>query len=239
MKVWTKRKYFCWPKKPSSAIVLLIQQQVENVPFLVFLQKNANRARCSMSREFEWGPTLTDKQCKKKKKKKRNSMSDELRSCPFCGMSPVTPYKDDSLFSCPNCTCPVGAKYVTLEKWNTRPVEDTLRAELNDIKTELSILKACDVDKAIIGARELAMYYEMKNFRAELADKDEEINSLRADIANCEAELISKDEEIKALDELVEATQEFYWAVNHIAESEWADKRDNAEAKLAEIRKEK
>lgn len=74
-------------------------------------------------------------------------MSEELRAkpCPFCGVSPLLESgtqegfkKDECLISCDNGYCKdTIVKCVSVESWNTRPIEDQLRADLEKVRTEL------------------------------------------------------------------------------------------------------
>ena len=59
---------------------------------------------------------------------------DELKACPFCGSSNTTldyyeiscPQELGTIVVCNDC----GASAKSIVDWNTRPIEDTLRAEL-------------------------------------------------------------------------------------------------------------
>ena len=67
-------------------------------------------------------------------------MSDELRECPFCGSTPkylYNPAHDVHCIWCANKMCGVRpdvdsyvSKEQAVENWNTRPIEDALRAEV-------------------------------------------------------------------------------------------------------------
>lgn len=74
-------------------------------------------------------------------------MSEELKLCPFCG-SAETPvciqYKDDQFaVSCEPCGFG-GPDHpqedIAIELWNTRPVEDSLRAEVERLRKALEAL---------------------------------------------------------------------------------------------------
>lgn len=64
-------------------------------------------------------------------------MTDEqLERCPFCGSLACTP-DDEGFTDCSNGECPGANAIATTEEWNTRPLEDELRAELTEMFDEL------------------------------------------------------------------------------------------------------
>lgn len=79
-------------------------------------------------------------------------MSEELKACPFCGIKPelaslVTPVR--YFYLCPNCG--VGNELQGFDRdearrfWNTRPIEDELRAEIDRLQAELKVTQErCD-----------------------------------------------------------------------------------------------
>ena len=64
-------------------------------------------------------------------------MNEELRPCPFCGEMPIT---ENNFAACANKSCPTYDNYwtnpqiLTIEHWNTRPIEDALRARIVRLK---------------------------------------------------------------------------------------------------------
>jgi IS5 family transposase len=62
-------------------------------------------------------------------------MNDELKPCPFCGSSDVKEYTDKSIH-CRQCGAESGVD------WNTRPLEDSLRAQLAEKDAELDAADA-------------------------------------------------------------------------------------------------
>ena len=91
-------------------------------------------------------------------------MNEEPRACPFCGKPPQgnnwhtygkNP-KDEMRYFCATVGCPNALKKaVTLDEWNTRPIEDGLRAELAASQAEVERLRDglawhhCDTHGAI------------------------------------------------------------------------------------------
>ena len=60
----------------------------------------------------------------------------ELKSCPFCGSKPVPTYANKNRFCCPTNHCPNAYYPFTVEQWNTRPIEDTIRASCAEWKAD-------------------------------------------------------------------------------------------------------
>ena len=65
-------------------------------------------------------------------------MSEELRPCPFCGTLPQANTWtlhgiSETRYFCPNPECPHSVRTVTLEQWNTRPIEDALQARIVEL----------------------------------------------------------------------------------------------------------
>lgn len=99
----------------------------------------------------------------------------QLRPCPFCGTDSSDGFKaSDShqrYIGC--CACSLGCvkdTQVNRETWNTRPLEDALRTELEQVKTERDV--ATEVVENIQG--KVAMYagkYEMEKKAREKAEK--------------------------------------------------------------------
>lgn len=73
-------------------------------------------------------------------------MSDELKpkSCPWCGsktimLSPYTEVITKHTFAkCENCDI----RWMLIGQWNTRPIEDKLRAELAEARRRIEELEA-------------------------------------------------------------------------------------------------
>jgi hypothetical protein len=71
-------------------------------------------------------------------------MTDELRSCPFCGSTSLPHiykvrnlgYDHPGFVKCSNCVDGVSAA-----TWNTRPIEDVLRAKIAELEAEVAKLK--------------------------------------------------------------------------------------------------
>lgn len=71
---------------------------------------------------------------------------DELKACPFCGSSNTTldyyeiscPQELGTIVVCNDC----GASAKSIDDWNTRPIEDELRAEIERLKVRIEELEA-------------------------------------------------------------------------------------------------
>jgi len=67
----------------------------------------------------------------------------ELKPCPFCGKDSTEIYRDDSGWwyaLCGNCQhegTPDLGKSGAREAWNTRPIEDAMRAEIERLRAKL------------------------------------------------------------------------------------------------------
>ena len=60
-------------------------------------------------------------------------MSEELKGCPFCGKAPIV---GNESCRCGTLCCPLCDKHVRLAIWQTRPVEDGLRAEIEKLESD-------------------------------------------------------------------------------------------------------
>ena len=64
-------------------------------------------------------------------------MSEELRPCPFCGGTKICTEKGINLNYCDNCSAESN-----VEHWNTRPIEDELRARIAELEADNDQLTA-------------------------------------------------------------------------------------------------
>lgn len=75
-------------------------------------------------------------------------MSEELRECPFCGgthsINVINFITGDSFRKCDICGAEAPETKTpeeAAEKWNTRPAEDALKAEVERLKAEIKRIK--------------------------------------------------------------------------------------------------
>ena len=76
-------------------------------------------------------------------------MSDELKRCPFCGSEAMILYDGldkECCVSCRNNDCEFCGdagddEQAVIDKWNTRPLEDALEAEIARLKRLVSAAK--------------------------------------------------------------------------------------------------
>jgi hypothetical protein len=61
---------------------------------------------------------------------------DELKACPFCNKSPIELHgKWTGFVECITDGCPIILRKMTIEQWQSRPIEDALTAENERLKT--------------------------------------------------------------------------------------------------------
>lgn len=67
-------------------------------------------------------------------------MSEKLKPCPFCGKMPEVEPNGDCY--CDYYICPMAPDSYMPKDWNTRPIEDELRAEIERLKVRIEELEA-------------------------------------------------------------------------------------------------
>ena len=94
-------------------------------------------------------------------------MNEELRPCPFCGEMPIT---ENNFAACANKSCPTYDNYwtnpqiLTIEHWNTRPIEDELQKRIADLSQALGLITTLkptmvmDADHPLDMAKEIVEY---------------------------------------------------------------------------------
>lgn len=61
----------------------------------------------------------------------------ELKPCPFCGELPEVIKEEYQECQCVTPGCPMYVYVCKFERWNTRPIEDALRAEVKRLRAEI------------------------------------------------------------------------------------------------------
>ena len=78
-------------------------------------------------------------------------MSEELKPCPFCGCNIYPEVRGMELWDidCDSCgyTISAGSPNGRLKKWNTRPIEDALRTENEQLKAEIDTYKKLERER--------------------------------------------------------------------------------------------
>ena len=57
----------------------------------------------------------------------------ELKPCPFCGAMPMG---EDDRYMCSTLGCVMQEDTISAKDWNTRPIEDALRARIAELEAE-------------------------------------------------------------------------------------------------------
>ena len=82
-------------------------------------------------------------------------MSEELRPCPFCGTLPqantwIFRGISETRYFCPNQECPLSVRTVTLEQWNSRPIEDVLNKRIAELEAMVKRLMRMVEDRFVL-----------------------------------------------------------------------------------------
>ena len=75
----------------------------------------------------------------------------ELKACPFCGSEAIIPTNLDgtptdyeaTYCTCSNDDCLIACEWVPIESWNTRPIEDALKARIAELEEFKMIVEGC------------------------------------------------------------------------------------------------
>ncbi len=66
-------------------------------------------------------------------------MIKELKPCPYCGSKAII--TAEGYCSCSNNNCPSDCVILSIDDWQSRPVEDALRKQLEESEADKHILK--------------------------------------------------------------------------------------------------
>jgi len=111
-----------------------------------------------MGDEIGW----VDVHCKDEEQAK----SAELKACPFCGSTDLATESFGErrhCVVCEKCECSTGYMLdddEAIEAWNTRPLEDALRAEIAQLQEELNVYHQAEIE-ARYQAELDARYYSL------------------------------------------------------------------------------
>lgn len=108
----------------------------------------------------------------------------ELKPCPFCGTLPqanawIFRGISETRYFCPNQECPLSVRTVTLEEWNTRPIEDALNARIAELELRLDVYNGNMYDVVVD---------ELDKANARIAELEAAQRDLREYIDELEAE---------------------------------------------------
>ena len=90
-------------------------------------------------------------------------MTEEVKSCPFCGGKEVKLFKEGSVWvvECLQCLAKVGAtaEADVLDFWNSRPIEDKLHGKIGELEEENKrLIGALKAIKKIVDKSPLSIY---------------------------------------------------------------------------------
>ena len=111
----------------------------------------------------------------------------ELKLCSYCKSVPQANTWtlhgiSETRYFCPNPECPHSVRTVTLEQWNTRPIEDELRKRIAELEAENDELKErvamLDVTAVFKSLGEMRYIEQVATLNARIAELEEFIGKL-------------------------------------------------------------
>lgn len=107
-------------------------------------------------------------------------MTDELKSCPFCGSESTSreSYIDrKTYYRCSNLICPSNG-WFTFQEWQSRPLEDALQKRIDELTHKNEVLMDSYLESETINDKgELAG--SLQYFRQRIADLEAENKALK------------------------------------------------------------
>ena len=113
----------------------------------------------------------------------------ELKLCSYCKSVPQANTWtlhgiSETRYFCPNPECPHSVRTVTLEQWNTRPIEDALNARIAELEA--------DNKKTFDLVRKLRMYCIWANW--DNPDTEDEFNEFDVEVCKWLSKFMEREE---------------------------------------------
>ena len=136
-------------------------------------------------------------------------MSDELKPCPFCGVA--TDFIDvntgEIVPACKNIRCLVIASALTVEAWNTRPLEDALQARIDELEHKNEVLMDSYLESETIDDKG-KLVGSLEHFRQRIADLESENKALRLSAGSHSMSELRRNRTMAGIEQFIEKYRE-------------------------------